>query len=397
MGLILDYIDNNNESGFHCYKTRKVSLDEVDVDSVTSENSDTDTIPVDTSGKIAEDNQKRINVVDISKTLIDNTPPYFKYFLDGSRHTYKVDDIAIGNKILPIVAGQIVVGCCYRPDRDTFKKADLRIQLVISLPKQFNTKGKEADFSRSYCEKLNAYLREHNHFVASRNLEFSKIAFYKTDGSAISDPTDKNRYKNSAIAQIQNIMTDEEQLLVNQLCREKRLNDENWLIKDGSLQYNPRFSSIDKSQWNNMRSNYQYVVGVSKSFDPDLLKNYEGKKMSQIIAKLKPFQRTKAYKYVSEHSNGMTFAVWYLRLRKDNGFRETNFSDIIKCEMIMFNPAVPIKSSLIDAISANLIREAYPVCFGSDTRWANHLYPVFLTESFCKSQYIDSNVFLSLF
>ena len=67
------------------------------------------------------------------------------------------------------------------------------------------------------------------------------------------------------------------------------------------------------------------------------------------------------------------------------------------CWLSLFNPAVPIKSSLIDAISANLIREAYPVCFGSDTRWANHLYPVFLTESFCKSQYIDSNVFLSLF
>ena len=397
MGYILEYIDNNNESGFHCYKTRKVSLDEIDVDAVSSENSDTDTIPVDTSGKIAEDNQKRINTIDIPKTLIENTPPYFKYFLDGSRHTYKVDDIAIGNKILPIVAGQIVVGCCYRPDRNAFKKADLRTQLVISLPKQFNTKGKEADFSRSYCQKLNEYLHEHNQFAANRGIEISKIVFYKTDGSAISDPTDKNRYKNSAIAQIQNVMTDEEQLLVNQLCREKRLNDENWLIKDGSLQYNPRFSSIDSFQWNNMRSNYQYVVGVSKSFDPDLMKNYEGKKMSQIIAKLKPFQRTKAYKYVSEHSNGMTFAVWYLRLRKENGFRETNFSDIVKCEMIMFNPSVPIKSDTIDAISANLIKEAYPVCFGSDARWANHIYPVFLTESYCKSQHIDSNVFLSLF
>lgn len=397
MGHILEYIDNNNESGFHCYKTRKISLDEIDIDAVSSENSDTDTIPVDTSGKIAEDNQKRVNTIEISRTLIENTPPYFKFFLDGSRHTYKVDDIAIGNKILPIVAGQIVVGCCHRPDRDTFEKADLRTKIVISLPKQFNTKGKEADFSRSYCQKLNEYLHEHNSFAASRGIEISKIVFYKTDGSAISDPTDKNRYKNSAIAQIQNVMTDEEQLLVNQLCREKRLNDENWLIKDGSLQYNPRFSSIDSFQWNNMRSNYQYVVGVSKSFDPDLMKNYEGKKMSQIIAKLKPFQRTKAYKYVSEHSNGMTFAVWYLRLRKENGFRETNFSDIVKCEMIMFDPAVPIKSSTIDAISANLIREAYPVCFGSDARWANHIYPVFLTESYCKSQYIDSNVFLSLF
>lgn len=396
MSKILEYIEQNNESGFHCYSTKKVSLDDSNHETVTSENSDTDTAPIDTSGRIAESDARRFNTVEIHNSLIINTPPYFKYFLDGSRHTYKVDDIAIGNKIFPIVAGQIVVGCCHRPNRDTFKKAELCTKIVISLPKSFHTKGKPEDFSRFYCQKLNEYLKANNRFVASRNVEISKIVFYRTDGAGL-DPTDKNRFKNSAIAQIQNEMTDEEQLMVNQLCAHKRLNDESWLIKDGSLQYNPRFSSIDNAQWNNMRTNYQYVVGVSKSFDPDLLKNYEGKKLSQIIANLKPFERTKAYKYVSEHSNGMTFAVWYLRLRKEENYRETHFSDVVKCEMIMFNPAVPIKSSTIDAISANLIREAYPVCFGSDSRWGNHLYPVFLTETFCKAQYIDSNIFLSLF
>lgn len=397
MGRILEYIEQNNESGFHCYSTKKVTLDDSTYETITSENSDQDTIPIDKSGKIAESDTRRLNTVKISDSLILNTPPYFKFFLDGSRHTYKVDDIAIGNKIFPIVAGQIVVGCCYRPDRDIFKKAEVCTKLIISLPKQFHTKGKPEDFSRYYCQKMNEYLKTNNRYIASRNIEISKIVLYKTDGPSVADQADKNRFRNSAIAQIQNEMTDTEQLLVNRLCMEKRLNDENWLIKDGSIQYNPRFSSIDSAQWSNMRANYQYVVGVSKSFDPDLLKNYEGKKLSQIIAGLKPFERTKAYKYVSEHSNGMTFAVWYLRLRKEKNFRETHFSDIVKCEMIMFNPAVPIKSSTIDAISANLIREAYPVCFGSDSRWGNHLYPVFLTESFCKAQYIDSNIFLSLF
>lgn len=397
MSRILEYIEQNNESGFHCYSTKKVTLDDGTQETVTSENSDQDTIPIDTSGKIAESDTRRLNTIKISDSLILNTPPYFKYFLDGSRRTYKVDDIAIGNKIFPIIAGQIVVGCCYRPDRNTFKKAEVFPKLVISLPKQFHTKGKPEDFSRYYCQKLNEYLKTNNRYVASRDIEISNIVFYKTDGPSVAEQTDKNRFKNSAIAQIQNEMTDTEQFLVNRLCVDKRLNDENWLIKDGSIQYNPRFSSIDNAQWNNMRANYQYVVGVSKSFDPDLLKNYEGKKLSHIIADLKPFERTKAYKYVSEHSNGMTFAVWYLRLRKEKNFRETHFSDIVKCEMIMFNPAIPIKSSTIDAISANLIREAYPVCFGADSRWGNHLYPVFLTESFCKAQYIDSNIFLSLF
>lgn len=376
-------------------------MDDNNNDPISSENSDTDTVPVDTTGKFAEDDARRVNTIRIPNSLIANTPPYFKYFLDGSRHTYKVDDIAIGNKIFPIVAGQIVVGCCFRPDRDTFKKADLdengiRKKIVISLPKQFHTKGKPDDFARLYCEQLNEHLKASNRYANSRNTKVGKILFYKTDGPTVGDETDKNRYKNSAIAQIQNEMTDEEQLLVNDLCMANKLSADSWLIKDGSLQYNPRFSNIDQAQWNNMRSNYKYVVGVSKSFDPDLMKDHEGKKMSQVIANLKPFERTKAYKYISEHSSGMTFAVWYLRLRNSD-FRETHFSDIIKCEMLLLDPSHPIKTSTIDAISANLIREAYPVCFGSDTRWANHLYPVYLTETFCKSHYIDSNIFLSLF
>lgn len=397
MGVILSYIEQNNEGNFRCYKTRKVSLDEVDIDSVTSENSDTDTIPQDTSGRFAEDDTRRIPTVLISRHLIANTPPWFKFFLDGSRHTYKVDDISIGSKILPIVAGQIVVGCCYRPDRDTFKMADLRTQIILSLPKPFHTGGKAEDFARRYCEKLNAHLKANSRYASGRDIEISQIVFYQTDGPSIGDASDKNRFKNSAIAKIQNAMTDDEQFLVRDLCNQKKLNDESWLIKDGSLQYNPRFSSISLADWNHMRANYKYVVGVSKSFDPDLIKNYEGRKLSSTIANLKPFERTKAYKYTSQHSNGMTFAVWYLRLRKENNFRETHFSDIVKCEMIMFDPSEPIKSSTIDAISANLIREAYPVCFGSDVRWSNHIYPVYLTESYCKSQYIDSNIFLSLF
>ena len=65
--------------------------------------------------------------------------------------------------------------------------------------------------------------------------------------------------------------------------------------------------------------------------------------------------------------------------------------------MVLSNEGETIKTDLIDLISANLIKEAYPVCFGNDTRWANHLYPVYLTEQFCKAHYIDKNIIYSLF
>ena len=71
--------------------------------------------------------------------------------------------------------------------------------------------------------------------------------------------------------------------------------------------------------------------------------------------------------------------------------------DVIKCEMVIPTEGGVIDSDTIDVICANLIREAYPVCYGTDSRWANHLYPVFLTEKYCKSNYIDNNIILNLF
>lgn len=396
MGCILEYIENHNEGNFNCYSTKKFSLDDHNQETLVPENSDTDTIPLDTKGEFAEDDERKVGTVRVSDTLIKNTKPYFHYFLDGSRHVFKVDDIAIGTKIFPIVAGQIVVGCCKRPDRCTFKKEDVTSQIVISLPKSFHTKGKPDDFARYYCQELNAHLMENNRFTHNSGIGVNSIVFYPIDGVKVADANDKNRFVNSAIAQIQNKMTDEEQLMVNRMCTRGCLDEEHWLIKDGSIQYNKSYSKLSETEFQNMRSNYQYVVGVSKSFNPELLQNHKRKKMSQIIAGLRPFERTKAYKYRSEMSTGMTFAIWYLRIRNSN-YRETNFSDIVKCEMIMFDPAEPIRTDLINAISANLIREAYPVCYGRDSRWGNHLYPVYLTESFCKSQYISNDIFLNLF
>ena len=56
-----------------------------------------------------------------------------------------------------------------------------------------------------------------------------------------------------------------------------------------------------------------------------------------------------------------------------------------------------IETDNIKIICANLIREAYPTCYGNDERWGNHLYPVFLTEQFCKSNYINQEILLNLF
>ena len=400
MGKILEYIENSGDGKYLCYKTKKFSLDSNENDTIAY-NYDDKTPSMSRKSDFAETSQSRQKAVSLSNLLNSNISavPIFKYFLDGSRHTYKVDDIAIGNKIFPIVAGQVIVGCCERQNRDTFKKYDIQRRFVISLPDDFDDNGGKENFCRSYCKGLNEELSKMR-FVNEQKLQIDKLLLYKTD--RIEQGNDKDNYNSRAVAKIQNEMMDEEQLLVAQLCRNNKLDDEHWLIKDGSLEYNSRFSNLglDATQRNNLRANYQHVVGVSKQFDPELMKDYEGNRLSPTIASLQPYERTKVYKYDSSHSDS-AFAVWYLRLRggkkEARTFRETQFSDIVKCEMVLMREGQLIDTDLINDISVNLIREAYPVCFGNDTRWANHLYPVYLTESFCKSYYLDSSVILSLF
>ena len=155
MGKILEYIEKSGGGKYVCYKTKKLSLDISDNDTLSYDDK-----PVSEFKKsfFAETDQCRKQTVRISDKLISSTPPIFRFFLDGSRHTYKVDDIGIGKKIFPIVCGQIIVGCCERKSRDEFKKYDIRQKLLISMPDDFAIDGNEENFCRLYCEKLNKEL-----------------------------------------------------------------------------------------------------------------------------------------------------------------------------------------------------------------------------------------------
>lgn len=394
MGKILDFIDKEGEGRYYCYKTKKFSLDDP-----APETLDYDDRPAtSTSGKsIAESDLRRVETIPLGDKINKlAAKPLFYYFLDGSRHVYKVDDIAVGNGIYPFLAGQIIVGCCQRPSRDIFKKCLFTRKIVLSLPENFNwDEDKEADFCRSYCDKINEELYK-NEFVKDHGIKIDKILLYKTDGNK-EITQDRNGFKNSGTAKIQSEMTDEEQMMVRELCSRNLLDNDHYLIKDGSLEYNPSFTNLRQTEWNLLRSNYKHVVGVSKMFNPDLLKDFNGHKLSKTIANLKPFERTKVYRYqANKDYKESEFAIWYVRLRKSD-YRETHFSDVVKCEMVLEEPGASIDTDLVNIISANIIREAFPVCYGKDSRWANHLYPVFLTETYCKSNYLGQDILLNLF
>ncbi len=315
--------------------------------------------------------------------------PLFTYFLDGSRRTYKVDDIAYKNQVYPIIAGQIGISCCMRKD-ERMKPFDFKRRLAIVLPAIANQK--DWDKNNNFFNNLKKKVNENNKKLQSNHIKITDILPYSTRKDEI------EKLENKGIAVVQSLMIDSEIEMVSKMVAEHKINLNNYLLKDGSLEY-----KVDKLK--NARDKrrfagyFSYVVGVSKSFNPENCKDKNGKSNSNIIANLPLYHRTPVNMYTSERLEGMTYAIWYIRIRA--GKYTTNaFDGILKVEKILSTDE-EIKNGLdteeVNLITANIINERNPVCYGSDARWANHLYPVYVTECYAKSKYLSSTMFLNLF
>ena len=172
-------------------------------------------------------------------------PPLFSYFLDGSRKAYKVDDMAYQNRVYPIIAGQVGVGCCTREDMEMkplycgsvpmFER-----QLVISLPKK--AKASDWDDDELAFEHLRKKINGRPE-LSGRGISFSKILSYSTKVE-IGD-----KIENKGIATVQNHMIEREKYMVAELVRRGCLLPSKYLMKDGSLEYHrshtPRDCRLD--------------------------------------------------------------------------------------------------------------------------------------------------------
>ena len=117
MKKVLDYIAK--ETNGKNYKSYKYCIENVEVPRLDYE--DKQDIIVKRIGETDRNLKTSKSLKELAKKISGNEP-LFKYFLDGSRRTYKVDDIAYNKKIYPVIAGQIGVGVCYRENKDSFTK-----------------------------------------------------------------------------------------------------------------------------------------------------------------------------------------------------------------------------------------------------------------------------------
>ena len=320
--------------------------------------------------------------------LILGAPPLFRYFLDGSRKTYKVDDMSYRNQVYPIIAGQVGVGCCYR-DEGEMKPLRYERHLVISLPKV--AKASDWDDNELSFEHLRKQINTREDLVRA-NIDIAKIMAYSTSV----DIGDK--IENKGIATIQNYMAQQEKDMVSLLVKEGHLLPDRYLLKDGSLEYQVHGIS-SRSELARFKNNYQFVVGASKSFNPANCIDKNGRNNSNLIAELPLYSRTPVQMYYSPLIGDMTFAVWFVRIRESR-YTSNTFDGILKLEKILVTDKQVeegLDSEEVDQITANIINERNPVCYGADRRWANHLYPIYATESYVKSKYLGESMFLNLF
>ena len=128
------------ETGGKSYKSFKYSLDESDRSAVEYGE-------VEKTMQWARRGETKlftssIDLTSLSKEIARSDGQLLSYFLDGSRHVYKVDDMGFeksGNRtaIYPIIAGQIGVGCCRRVDKqmsveDMAEKLSLPCRILLN-------------------------------------------------------------------------------------------------------------------------------------------------------------------------------------------------------------------------------------------------------------------------
>ena len=303
----------------------------------------------------------------------------FSFFMDGSRRTYKIGDMVLeGKKIYPVVIAQIRAGCTERaPDKKLHTFGEIHCENVLLLSDKMN----DVDFMEIRQRILKTSMAQ------SLKLNVAQYHF---------DPQQDTTPVNAAIATANSMMHNMEISILEGMVDSGALDTDRMLIVDGPLQFlrqdtrKPEFADL-----------FYNVVGVSKSFDPmmpisDRVRR-GGTQIGAELLKLEYGERTPVFKKVN--SKQREFGCWYLRVRPRN--RVSNpLEGIIKIEKMAVIDDLEregLETSVVDTISLSLLNEGSPTCYGNDTRWASHLYPVYLTETRIKSTFESDIVFINNF
>jgi len=298
-------------------------------------------------------------------------PSILKYFLDGSRKTYKIADLKVKGRYLPLVAGQVAVGVMVRDDNNSINpnRRFCHYENVIAFPDEISN-----DDDRKHL--VNS--------ISSKSSTPFQVIIYSVKEDR--DPIDLG------VAKIMAHMAGMELNAVHELSNNSLLQSNSLLVKDGPLRYkNLKGHNFDITQFRN-------VIGVSKRFRPSFTLGSGRKKVDVgvLTSSLEMGERTPVFKTEEEDK---FIGMWYLRIRPKNQMIN-QLQGIIKVECYAIDKIEEeqgLNSDRVNTISEYLLRERNVTPYGQDYRWATHLYPIFLAESYIKSCMFSNLRFEGLF
>jgi hypothetical protein len=299
-------------------------------------------------------------------------PSILRYFLDGSRRTYKIGDLLVKGRYLPLIAGQVGVAVVerrqsarpYVPLHEFCSFAN-----AIAFPDQLASPD---DLKRLA-----------NHIQEATGNRFELLRY---NVKADHDPVDLG------IARIMSFMADLELQAMHAMSQKQLLQTSAMLVKDGPLRYkNVRGRGFDYLQFRN-------VIGVSKTFRSSFPvgSGRRKKDVGAITSSLLMGERTPVFKSLEE---GRHIGMWYLRMRQPERMSHP-LQGIIKMECYAVDRVeeqAGLESDRVTNISSHLLRERNVTAYGADTRWATHLYPVYVAENFIKANLLSDIRFEALF
>lgn len=352
------------EGGAECLPCDKVNLDYERL----SEYRDSDEHQAKDLFEYPAPTRKTISTLNIDAKI----PSILRYFLDGSRRTYKIADLRVRGRYLPLIAGQVGVAILCR-NENTLTVKPLRefciIENVLSFPDEVTNQEDIAFLSQRITDETGHAFKMLRYSVKDER-----------------DPVDLG------VAKIMSHMAFLELKAVQELSDKRLLQSNSILIKDGPLRYkNIEGRGFDITQFRN-------VVGLSKTFRPSFaLGTGRGKTdVGVVTSSLGMGERTPVFKTLEEDK---FIGMWYLRIRPRE--RMSNpLQGIVKMECYAIDKDEEergLDNERINGISAHILRERNVSPYGKDSRWATHIYPIYQAETFIKSSLLSDIHFEAIF
>ena len=340
------------DNGFKCYAP-KVTDNPIDIDEVE------DPRPVYRPFETPAPDREQIEVTD-SPT---GTPSLFRYFLDGSMRTTSAGHVVdTKQRFLPLFIAQIGVAATklnyFQIGVESYTNRN-----VLFLPETFS----DGDIKKARLLARKA--AQTSRLPLDLNVESYELEDQRK-------PIDCARQK------ALNTMHDMEINLIMELAESHKVTPDSLLMIDGSLQF---YRNLERA-----KEAFRNVVGVAKSFDLNqrVGTGPNAKEVGTLVTALRHRHRTPARKI--EHRN-LAIGAWYLRLHSTRSHPNLAVTDgVVKIEVFP-DDTVGLRPMLdtdrCNLISRNVLVLRHPATPWTDSRWASHLYPVYLTERYIKARF----------